>query len=367
MPKQYFIKRGSKISGPFSTDEVRKRVTGGQIRTHDGIAYGRSGPWRRVSDIPTLAACSAPADSIDFDAAAAEESVGRSVDLSYRVRKPFLSKSLKVIYTCHQCNAELINPLADAGQLDNCAVCGSEHRVPGTYEKSQQVPEPGQSETQEADSQSATTTSLPMFVENLLTCSVYSMVLFACVVLITWFYYGVTLFFNQNPLYPLLNVLPEAINPIGKLFIALAVPTMAAILIEGFKDRLRDFLLRMINASPPPVQNCIQLSATVITGSIRVVAAIFSYGALGVLLVVSTVIVVGAVGGLGYAVYWAMTADARDVVNAWNVGMAIIACIVFGGIFLFIFWIVLSSIDIKDVYYHADIDGDGSPDVSVKL
>lgn len=131
MPEQYFIRRGKTVRGPFSPDDVKKRVTAGRIRDFDRISAARTGPWKRISEIPALAPDSGSQNPINFDAAADQESAGKAVDLSFRVRKPFFGRPLKVIYTCHNCDAELVNPLSKAGQTDSCAVCGAEHRVPG--------------------------------------------------------------------------------------------------------------------------------------------------------------------------------------------------------------------------------------------
>jgi hypothetical protein len=55
MSKQYFVRRGTKIIGPFLPNDLKKRIADHKLRHSDGIASGSSGPWKQIVDIPALA------------------------------------------------------------------------------------------------------------------------------------------------------------------------------------------------------------------------------------------------------------------------------------------------------------------------
>ena len=47
---QYFIKRGEKIHGPFSTKQVNSGLESGKLKDADLISESKSGPWQTVTE-----------------------------------------------------------------------------------------------------------------------------------------------------------------------------------------------------------------------------------------------------------------------------------------------------------------------------
>lgn len=134
----YFIKRGKSVRGPFSLRKMQQLLSEGKLKRLDLVGRWEDGPWRTVAAVrKKIQAEESPSDNL-VGAAKKQKNPKKKAASVYRVKKPLFGQSLKVIYPCHQCSTELVNPLAGAGQLDNCPVCGSEHRVPGTLEKSVQ-------------------------------------------------------------------------------------------------------------------------------------------------------------------------------------------------------------------------------------
>lgn len=134
----YFIKRGKSVRGPFSLKKIQQLLSEGKLKRIDLVGRREDGPWRTVAAVrKKIQAGESPSGSL-VGAAKKQKNPKKKAASVYRVKEPLFGQSLKVIYPCHQCGTELVNPLAGAGQLDNCPVCGSEHRVPGTLEKSVQ-------------------------------------------------------------------------------------------------------------------------------------------------------------------------------------------------------------------------------------
>ena len=49
MADSYFIKRGEKVSGPFSAGQVKKLAKDGKFRDDDGVSNRQDGPWTPVA------------------------------------------------------------------------------------------------------------------------------------------------------------------------------------------------------------------------------------------------------------------------------------------------------------------------------
>ena len=55
MSQQYFIRRGSKVSGPAKAELLEQYAASGKLRPTDEVATSREGPWRAVQQVPLLA------------------------------------------------------------------------------------------------------------------------------------------------------------------------------------------------------------------------------------------------------------------------------------------------------------------------
>jgi hypothetical protein len=134
----YFTKRGKSVKGPFSLKKIQQLLSEGKLKSFDLVGRREDGPWRAVAAVrKKIQAGESPSGSL-VGAAKKQKNPKKKAASVYIVKEPLIGQSLKVIYPCHQCGTELVNPLAGAGQLDNCPVCGSEHQVSGTLEKSVQ-------------------------------------------------------------------------------------------------------------------------------------------------------------------------------------------------------------------------------------
>ena len=55
MSQQYFIRRGTKVSGPAQADLLQQYAASGKLRPTDDVATSREGPWHAVQQVPLLA------------------------------------------------------------------------------------------------------------------------------------------------------------------------------------------------------------------------------------------------------------------------------------------------------------------------
>ena len=55
MSQQYFIRRGSKVSGPAKAELLEQYAASGKLRPTDEVSTSQEGPWRAVQQVPLLA------------------------------------------------------------------------------------------------------------------------------------------------------------------------------------------------------------------------------------------------------------------------------------------------------------------------
>ena len=46
---EYYIRRGPKIHGPFSINQIEKGLLAGKLRQTDQMSDSRGGPWQKVT------------------------------------------------------------------------------------------------------------------------------------------------------------------------------------------------------------------------------------------------------------------------------------------------------------------------------
>ena len=51
MPKQYFLKRGDKLRGPFDGQQVKAAIASKNVFSTDQISETREGPWQSIGDL----------------------------------------------------------------------------------------------------------------------------------------------------------------------------------------------------------------------------------------------------------------------------------------------------------------------------
>jgi len=52
---QYYVRRGSKISGPAKAELLERYAANGKLRATDQVSTSQNGPWHTVSQVPSLA------------------------------------------------------------------------------------------------------------------------------------------------------------------------------------------------------------------------------------------------------------------------------------------------------------------------
>ena len=55
MSQQYFIRRGTKVSGPAKAELLEQYAASGKLRPTDEVSTSQEGPWRAVQQVPLLA------------------------------------------------------------------------------------------------------------------------------------------------------------------------------------------------------------------------------------------------------------------------------------------------------------------------
>ncbi|MEE3367877.1 MAG: GYF domain-containing protein, partial [Planctomycetota bacterium] len=55
MSKQYYVRRGNKISGPAKAELLKRSAANGKLKATDQVSTSHNGPWRAVSQVPSLA------------------------------------------------------------------------------------------------------------------------------------------------------------------------------------------------------------------------------------------------------------------------------------------------------------------------
>ena len=48
---QFFVRRGEKIHGPFSTEQIKSGLRSGTLKSTDRVCQSKSGPWQTVTDL----------------------------------------------------------------------------------------------------------------------------------------------------------------------------------------------------------------------------------------------------------------------------------------------------------------------------
>jgi hypothetical protein len=112
--RQYFVRRGHKVVGPFSLAHIQEGVRTQKYTSRDKIGLSRDGPWgllsgeyrHRTASIQGPATTSIPTIS------------------KWTIKRSLLG-NYKVEFVCEQCDAELSSIESDIGQRDSCPQCGS--------------------------------------------------------------------------------------------------------------------------------------------------------------------------------------------------------------------------------------------------
>ena len=81
MSQQYFIRRGSKVSGPAKAELLEQYAASGKLRPTDEVSPSQEGPWRAVQQVPLLArhlAASDPPEDPFADALAAASTLSEA-------------------------------------------------------------------------------------------------------------------------------------------------------------------------------------------------------------------------------------------------------------------------------------------------
>ena len=87
MSQQYFIRRGSKVSGPAKAELLEQYAASGKLRPTDEVSTSQEGPWRAVQQVPLLARLlPAPAPPADRP----QPPAGAAVPWRPRARVPLL-------------------------------------------------------------------------------------------------------------------------------------------------------------------------------------------------------------------------------------------------------------------------------------
>ena len=55
MADQFFLSRNGKVTGPVSSDAVKKGIGNGKVLATDYVSEADTGPWKPIGDVPALA------------------------------------------------------------------------------------------------------------------------------------------------------------------------------------------------------------------------------------------------------------------------------------------------------------------------
>ncbi|MEE3368951.1 MAG: hypothetical protein VX346_06370 [Planctomycetota bacterium] len=98
MSQQYFIRRGTKVSGPAQADLLQQYAASGKLRPTDEVSTSREGPWHAVQQVPLLArhlAASDPPEDPFADALAAASTLSEAAPAMPQSAAPQRKKKRK--------------------------------------------------------------------------------------------------------------------------------------------------------------------------------------------------------------------------------------------------------------------------------
>ena len=98
MSQQYFIRRGTQVSGPAKAELLEQSAASGKLRPTDEVATSREGPWRAVQQVPLLArhlAASDPPEDPFADALAAASTLSEAAPAMPQSAAPRRKKKRK--------------------------------------------------------------------------------------------------------------------------------------------------------------------------------------------------------------------------------------------------------------------------------
>ncbi|MEE3368499.1 MAG: GYF domain-containing protein, partial [Planctomycetota bacterium] len=79
MSNQYYVRRGSKISGPAKAELLEQYAAKGKLRATDQVSTSPNGPWHTVSQVPSLASHLQGAPQLDATVDVTPGSAGQTL------------------------------------------------------------------------------------------------------------------------------------------------------------------------------------------------------------------------------------------------------------------------------------------------
>ena len=127
----FFIKRGEKVQGPFSREQIVLLAKAKKIKGSDGIGNSSKGPFQELS---TVWKSFSDPQSEKAKPGRSQEDIESPVPAIIALKKS-ITGSYSVHYDCPACGERLISPLEDAGDQDECPDCQKTFTVPGTKQR----------------------------------------------------------------------------------------------------------------------------------------------------------------------------------------------------------------------------------------